>query len=86
MGFFLHEAELKIKRVKKDKKPDQFTGNAKVSRLEDMFLDMNTNALNFFCLLTTVKAMRTLLIIIRREERNTFLSMHDYLEANFIIM
>ena len=45
-GFFLHEAKLKIKREKKDKKADQFTGNAKVSRLGDMFLDMNPNALN----------------------------------------
>ena len=43
-GFFLREAEIKSKKEKKDKKADQFTGDAKVSRLGDMFLDMNPNA------------------------------------------
>ena len=40
-GFFLHEAELKIKKEKKDKKSDHYLGTAKVSGLADMFLDMN---------------------------------------------
>ena len=40
-GFFLHEAELKIKKEKKDKKTEHFLGTAKVSVLGDMFMDLN---------------------------------------------
>ena len=45
-GFFLHEAELKIKKEKKDKKAEHFLGTAKVSGLGDMFLDMNPDVIN----------------------------------------
>ena len=45
-GFFLHEAELKIKKEKKDKKAEHFLGTAKVSVLGDMFMDLNPEVSN----------------------------------------
>ena len=40
-GFFLHEAELEIKKEKKDKKTEHFLGIAKISVFGDMFMDLN---------------------------------------------
>ena len=45
-GFFLHEAEIKIKKEKKDKKAEHFLGSAKVSGLGDMFMDLNPEVSN----------------------------------------
>ena len=42
-GFFLYEAEIKSKKEKKDQKASSCARDAKVSRLGDMFLDMNLN-------------------------------------------
>ena len=45
-GFFLHEAEIKIKKEKKDKKAEHFLGSAKVSVFGDMFMDLNPEVSN----------------------------------------
>ena len=45
-GFFLHEAEIKIKKEKKDKKAEHFLDTAKVSVLGDMFMDLNPEVSN----------------------------------------
>ena len=39
--FFLHEAELKLKKREEREKMYLFLGTAKVSELGDMFMDMN---------------------------------------------
>ena len=43
-GFFLYEAEIKSKKEKKDQKANSCTRDAKVSRLGDMFLDINPHS------------------------------------------
>ena len=43
-GFFLYEAEIKSKKEKKDQKANSCTRDAKVSRLGDMFLDINPDS------------------------------------------
>ena len=43
-GFFLHEAEIKSKKEKKDQKAISCTRDAKVSRLGDMFVDINPDS------------------------------------------
>ena len=43
-GFFLYEAEIKSKKEKKDQKANSCIRDAKVSRLGDMFLDINPDS------------------------------------------
>ena len=43
-GFFLYEAEIKSKKEKKDQKANSCARDAKVSRLGDMFLDINPDS------------------------------------------